>query len=115
MPRKSRRVLTRPPLESQKMQNMNDNELCTSKINDNGGGPAFPFAFQEQDGQGNPRSEMIAHIGMSLRDWFAGQALAFYNAGVSGGMPWPAKQSVAKHAYQMADAMLAERNRKEEA
>lgn len=63
----------------------------------------------------NPRSEMIAHIGMSLRDWFAGQALAFYNAGVSGGMPWPAKQSVAKHAYQMADAMLAERNRKEEA
>lgn len=35
------------------------------------GGPAFPFTPTDRSGQIGP-----AHPGMSLRDWFAGQALA---------------------------------------
>lgn len=65
------------------------------------GGPAFPgggFASQY-----NP--------GMSLRDWFAGQAAAGYMAhtgpyGLSSG-----PDGVAERSYQIADAMLAERER----
>ena len=86
---------------------MNDNELCTSKINGNDGGPAFPFTFQELDGQGNPRSEMITHVGMSLRDWFAGMALS----GMCADSNLKDSQHVfAKISYKIADAMLAERN-----
>lgn len=76
------------------------------------GGPAFPLhpgiALPEQDG--DPR-----WLGMSIRDWFAGQALIGIAIGIDGervaelaegiraGAPW------AKAAYVLADAMLAER------
>ena len=36
----------------------------------NNGGPAFPFHFKDPT-----RSEDLTHQGMSLEDWFAGQAL----------------------------------------
>ena len=52
------------------------------------------------------------HIeGMSLRDWFAGQAMIAIASNPSWGerMPDPA---VAYDAYQLADAMLAERQRR---
>ena len=72
----------------------------SEKIND--GGPAFS---QAADATGYP-----AHTGMSLRDWFAGQALSGILAGgfadtiphddVNGG------RDVAFFAYQYADAML---------
>ena len=61
------------------------------------GGPAFPRAASEL----NYDAE-----GMSLRDWFAGQALAGllasgpYDCGPSG---------IAHDAYQIADAMLTAR------
>lgn len=49
-------------------------------------------------------------MGMTLRDWFAGQVLA--RAYADGGRyrteGW---QQVAEHSYAMADAMLAERER----
>jgi hypothetical protein len=49
----------------------------------------------------------VAHQGMSLRDWFAGQAMrAIISAGVSDN---PAGR--AKDAYRHADAMLAEREK----
>jgi hypothetical protein len=44
--------------------------------------------------------------GMTLRDWFAGQALI----GLLGEGRWAAK-ILAEHAYRTADAMLAERER----
>jgi hypothetical protein len=42
---------------------------------------------------------------MSLRDWFAGQALI----GVASSREWERYTDVAAHAYGLADAMLAER------
>lgn len=63
------------------------------------GGPAFP-----RDADAFSR----AQAGMSLRDWFAGQALsgsALSDAGQSGG----AMARVARAAYAVADAMLAAR------
>jgi hypothetical protein len=55
-----------------------------------------PPAFPVQDG--------FYAAGMSLRDWFAGQALATLQP------HWDAKP-LAKAAYEVADAMLAERER----
>jgi len=73
----------------------------SEKTND--GGAAFPCAHQRYD----------HNEGMSLRDWFAGQALGGILA-----FPWKLKGDETKHpdvvaelAYIMADAMLAEREK----
>ena len=71
----------------------------------NDGGPAFPRTMSEYE-------KVTGHDGMSLRDWFAGQALTsleqfFYrseHALSEGDAP-----QIAKMAYAIADAMLAER------
>lgn len=72
-----------------------------SKIND--GGPAFPLP----DSSSSFNSSLNGGIdGMSLRDWFAGQALAgvlAFNSVAS------QPETVAVLAYLMADAMLAHR------
>lgn len=100
----------------------------------NDGGPAFP----------NNDAHGCAFPGMTLRDWFAGQALAGfmahpdnemsfqwtnsetretrllpYGSNPAGGGPWvitrtPA-QAMAQHIWSRADAMLAARERKEAA
>lgn len=64
-----------------------------------GGGPAYPVSWS-MDG------ETVAVPGMTLRDYFAGQALAnrYTDDERSAG-------KVAEWAYQVADAMLEERNR----
>ena len=71
------------------------------------GGPAFP-------NQGDDHYEKRAthsYDGMSLRDWFAGQALA--------GMMWQRWEpktempAIAKAAYRAADAMIAEREKED--
>jgi hypothetical protein len=52
---------------------------------------------------------------MTLRDWFAGQALAGMNASLVNTSEWPssdAQEEMARTAYEQADAMLAERVRK---
>ena len=70
----------------------------------NDGGQAFPRAgFDGPEGAGEP----IA--GMSLRDWFAGQALAGWLASFGPGEAVKA-ESVAEFSYEIADAMLAARN-----
>jgi len=66
-----------------------------SKIND--GGPAFPRSASAFDA-----------YGMSLRDWFAGKALAAYGAPFNED---ETRRDVASRCYEMADAMLAERSK----
>jgi hypothetical protein len=67
----------------------------------NDGGPAFPMTGE---GCHNP---LYSQPGMTLRDWFAGQALA--------GMPWSreiSRKDQAKQSFQIADSMLAAREGK---
>lgn len=88
------------------------------KIND--GGPAFPMLWNAAH-----NSEWQVEDGMSLRDWFAGQALA--SGAVDGSMSetelarlFPGTRSVSKQevmavrAYLIADAMLAARQHGEQ-
>ena len=76
------------------------------------GGPAFPVRLIPKTGEihiGNPRS-----TGMSLRDYFAGQALV----GMLANEWWQnearglgaTEDVMAKWAYDQADAMLAARS-----
>ncbi len=77
----------------------------------NDGGPAFPRVLPT--GEFTPDECLLIiqeHAGMSLRDWFAGQALVIITS-------YPAARStealenadVARWAYQIADAMLKAR------
>ena len=66
------------------------------------GGPAYPIK-----GRGAFDLEMVQSEGMSLRDWFAGQAL---HKGVVNGEWDTSIQWRAKCAYEIADAMLAARS-----
>lgn len=67
------------------------------------GGPAFPHDNQELGDR-----HRVAQPGMTLRDWFAGQALAGMLADSEViGEPI----STARAAYQIADAMLMERSK----
>ena len=69
------------------------------------GGPAFPT---EVRGLGEAGIPTIVYHGMTLRDWFAGQALTgLYERSLS-------DSHMAHRAYRMADAMLAERSKKQE-
>lgn len=66
------------------------------------GGPAFPFIIQDEEA-------IIAHTGMTLRDWFAGRAMIALMDGIA-----PTERNMelnAIAAFKMADAMLAERGR----
>lgn len=74
----------------------------------NTGGAAFPMT-----GYTDPNGNITyPEFGMSLRDWFAGQALAAFGAWSPA--PYTFTQEAAdrvraKRAYEIADAMLAER------
>lgn len=69
----------------------------------NVGGPAFP---SQACGDWPPE------YGMSLRDWFAGQALApIIEFGGSDVWSHERRPSIAMLAYQMADVMLLERQK----
>ena len=68
------------------------------------GGPAFPRAGMKLAGGVDQPTN-----GMTLRDWFAGQALA---SDASPHNAWPNDER-ADWCYLMADAMLAEREKSE--
>lgn len=80
----------------------------TEKIDD--GGPAFPTEPNTQPG-------FYLHHGMSLRDYFAGQALPAVISATSAGQHRPTARdsdtsisfAIARDAYLVADAMLAAR------
>lgn len=79
----------------------------------NDGGPAFPSPeIRGADGTGFAE----ACYGMSLREWFAGQALPVIFAQVisdlnreNGDQAGSPRDEIAQRAFAMADAMLAER------
>lgn len=69
------------------------------------GGPAFPRAgFYAASGYDNDPA-----AGMSLRDWFAGHALAGLLARDFGSTNEGQLQEIAEKAYDLADAMLTDR------
>jgi len=74
---------------------------------DPAGGPAFPKV---------PDSIRNGSAGMSLRDWFAGQALPAVIDATSAGQHQPLgsneiglEAAMARDAYKLADAMIAAR------
>lgn len=69
------------------------------------GGPAFPTTA----------GQVVYSHGMTLRDWFAGQALSgmLSNCDESGLNGWGGMyEAAAKEAYSFADALLAARSAK---
>ena len=76
------------------------------------GGPAFPGFGQvfTTDGQGRTQPQAAWGIegasGMTLRDWFAGQAMNTLRSQLMGR---GSDADVAARCYEIADAMLAER------
>ena len=68
------------------------------------GGPAYPC--QALDGQGLPC--MAMESGMTLRDYFAGQALAAMTAAPDYSKG-PCNHAMAERAFLIADAMIAAR------
>ncbi len=65
------------------------------------GGPAFPRWGMDEKGN------LVDCHGMTLRDWFAGQALCGLMATPSGTRP---AANWAQEAYWIADAMMKARN-----
>lgn len=86
----------------------------SSPIND--GGPAFPFGVRvdHHDTYGGGHTiEERNEPGMTLRDWFAGQALGSPASIYMADSPnCTAEQRTAIRCYRIADAMLAARERK---
>jgi len=72
----------------------------------NDGGLAFPSNYIEKHGE-HEGIQMVAG-GMTLRDWFAGMALAGMCADASLVATW---DDVAVRAFKAADAMIAQREK----
>ena len=88
----------------------------------NDGGPAFPMPIASYNATGQPNQDSVAYAaevypggqGMSLRDWFAGQALAGLLAQGARRAETcrPAEREwYASTSYFIADAMLAQREK----
>jgi hypothetical protein len=74
---------------------------------------AFPFEFDHRDEADGP-IERMSHPGMSLRDYFAAQALIAISGrwrGTVSDIDKSGGQLSAKIAYRLADAMLEARKR----
>lgn len=89
-----------------------------NKIED--GGLAFPGSRLQQVGtvadhgfrdDDSPTFDHVQHSGMSLRDYFAGQALAGSSAAATGvgNMPDDVLRQWAETCYRVADAMISAR------
>lgn len=73
------------------------------------GGAAFPYTVTMPAGITGGGSGTGVHKGLSLRDWFAGQAIAgMMAAPYTPGAVWDA---YALDAYAMADALLRAREK----
>ena len=83
------------------------------------GGPAFPCERNEPTGETVTRNGItrvlhapVKHDGMTLRDWFAGKALAgeLASQGVNDGQ-WIHLPDLASRCFEIADAMISERDK----
>lgn len=78
------------------------------KIHD--GGPAFPRpSFAPHDVGYEDVGICGEQDGMTLRDWFAGQALAGLLASFTGDVALPDSDRATRAAYAYADAMITRR------
>lgn len=78
----------------------------TQPIDD--GGNAFPIPYvAKPDGTITHCEDGYGQGGMRLRDWFAGQWLAGLGACPTS---MPSASEIARGCYEVADAMIAERN-----
>lgn len=75
----------------------------------NDGGAAFPFGESRYDG-GNHYLGKQYWPGMSLRDWFAGQALIGLLSGQYSRNGGANLKEVPEEAYKIADALLTARD-----
>lgn len=73
-------------------------------ISDQQGGPAFPFVYRAGD-------SLEVYPGMTLRDYFAAQALAGMLSSFMAREDGWGTTEVVGLAYDIADAMLAEREK----
>ncbi len=70
--------------------------------------------MSKKDG-GHAYPNSIGHRGMTMRDYFAGQAMAAYASSMpSGGFEFLYVKGLAKGFYAMADAMIEEREAKDD-
>ena len=76
----------------------------------NDGGPAFPITQLILAADGSVE-RVVINPGMSLRDYFAGQALASMDYGWF--ESYKRESEMASQSYAIADAMLSARERKE--
>ena len=80
-----------------------------------GGGPVYPMfvkgGAQPFVGGMTLYTEDYHHPGMSLRDWYAGQALSGLLVNRPEDIPSQVVDGYTRLAYQLADAMLAERDK----
>ena len=74
----------------------------------NDGGPAFPLTAST----GDPRDGVYCQNGMSLRDWFVGQAMKGMITPGCVMMTEQTRNARASEAYALADAMLLARERR---
>ena len=75
------------------------------------GGAAFPTESYETPLPNGAKFRVAGSRGMSLRDWYAGQAMAHMgriNTWTDNPLYW---EGIARGAYACADALLAERTK----
>lgn len=71
--------------------------------------PAFPVVENQFNPLNNSVEIVAIHQGMTLRDWFAGMALT----GILSNNEFPSWDLAAQQAYNAADAMLKEKEKRE--
>jgi hypothetical protein len=77
----------------------------------NNGGPAFPSTISHEEWDEHKAGylqRLYPEAGMTLRDYFAAKAMHAALARMSAAWTY---EEIAKAAYDMADAMLAERSK----
>lgn len=76
------------------------------------GGPAYPQPIPKEESVESRAGVTLNYRGMSLRDWFAGQALpecVLLSSNIHRTQTLPWTNAAVKAAYEIADAMLKER------
>ena len=81
----------------------------------NDGGPAFPSAtpatkkLYQPTGQVYGEEQLLQYYGMTLRDYFAGQALAGMCVGLVGELKSGGRSEVSAYAHGPCNSVLSER------